>query len=200
MKVYKIKPSERPKDRRFKEYSMLVADDRVWDVIMPEGEGFDGKPYGKKWRKQPFYIEKPLIPRPDFFDAQCATIACNEKARTLAGEALEMSGELLPIRVEGEKADYWLYNVTNCINVLDKKKSKWQKLGPDPDSQILKEPYFIASRFGEESIFKIAEDRGAAIYCVEVSGDPDDGEFKAVVEKYSLTGLIFELVWTVGNQ
>jgi hypothetical protein len=34
------------------------------------------------------------------------------------------------------------------------------------------------------------------MYCVEFTGDPDDGEFKAVVEHHGLTGLEFELVWT----
>ena len=34
------------------------------------------------------------------------------------------------------------------------------------------------------------------MYCVEFTGDPDDGEFKAVVEHHNLTGLTFEAIWT----
>ena len=109
---------------------------------------------------------------------------------------MEMSGEFLPIRVEGDKGEYWIYNITNTINVLDQKKSVWQKLGPGADDRMLKRPAFIPSRFGDETIFKIPEDRGTRMYCVESTGDPDDGDFKAVVESNSLTGLAFELIWS----
>ena len=34
------------------------------------------------------------------------------------------------------------------------------------------------------------------IYCLERSGDPYDGEFKALVEEHDLTGLEFELIWS----
>jgi hypothetical protein len=61
---------------------------------------------------------------------------------------------------------------------------------------MLKRPAFLSSRFGEETLFKIPEDRATVIYCAEFTGDPDDGEFKAVVEHHKLTGLTFELVWT----
>ena len=80
--------------------------------------------------------------------------------------------------------------------MVDHKKSDWQEYGPNPDDRILRKPAFIASRFGDETIFKIAENRGARMYCVEFTGDPDDGEFKAVVEQHKLTGLEFELVWS----
>ena len=42
-----------------------------------------------------------------------SVIVCTERAREIAGEAMEMSGEFLPIRVEGEKGEYWIYNITN---------------------------------------------------------------------------------------
>jgi hypothetical protein len=109
---------------------------------------------------------------------------------------MEMSGEFLPIRVEGGKGEYWIYNITNTINVVDEKKSEWQKLGPSLNDRMLKKPAFIPSRFGDETIFKIPEDRGARMYCVEFTGDPDDGEFKAVVEHHNLTGLEFKLIWS----
>src|SRR3954467_15729647 len=99
-----------------------------------------------------------------------------------------MSGEFLPIQVEGETRKYWIYNVTNSIQVLDAQHSKWERLGPKPTDRILERPAFISSRFGEECIFKIPEDRGASMYCAEFTGDPDDGEFKAVVESHGLTG------------
>lgn len=194
MKVYEVSPLGKPQDRRFKEYSALVADDAVWAAIAPHGEGLNGVPFGGGWKCPTFVIEKPLVPRPNFFNT-CLAFACDERARTLAGEPMEMSGEFLPIKVEGEKGEYWIFNCTNCVNVVDAKRSQWQKLGPGPQDRMLKKPSFIASRFGEETLFKIPEDRGTRLYCAEFTGDPDDGEFKAVVENHGLTGLSFELVW-----
>ncbi|MPM91300.1 hypothetical protein SDC9_138428 [bioreactor metagenome] len=195
MKVYEFSPGGRPKRGRFKEYSILATDDATMNYLAPHGEGFNGVPFGRKWRIPDFYIEKPLVPKPNFFRV-CLAMACDEEARELSGEALEMSGEFLPIRVKGEEGLFWIYNITNTINAVDHEKSVWQKLGPGPNDRFLKEPAFIPTRLGEETIFKIREDRGARMYCVEFTGDPDDGEFKAVVEYHGLTGLEFELVWT----
>lgn len=196
MKVYEISTLAKPPKSRFPYYSMLVADDEVWRAMAPDGEPFKGVPFKRRWKVPTFYIEKPLIPKPNFFNMDVSSLVCDEKARELAGEPMEMSGEFLPIKVEGEKGKYWIYNVTNTINVVDVKKSKWEKLGPAKDDRMLKRPAFISSRFGEETIFKIPEDRATVMYCVEFTGDPDDGEFKAVVEHNKLTGLTFELVWT----
>jgi len=195
MKVYEFGPTGKPKERRFKEYSILATDDPTFSYIYQAGECLNGVPFKKVWKTPTFYIEKPLVPKPNFFNAVLG-IVCDEKAREIAGEAMEMAGEFLPIRVEGEKGQYWIYNITNTINVVDHKKSNWQEYGSDPNDQILRRPAFVAARFGEETIFKIREDRGARMYCVEFTGDPDDGEFKAVVEHNGLTGLEFELVWT----
>jgi len=196
MKVFEISTLARPTDRRYRYYSILAASDKVWAFLTPKGEGLNGRPFGGNWKTQDFYIEKPLIPKPNFFNIGPRAFVCDERARELAGEPLEMSGEFLPIRVEGEAGKYWIYNVTNCINVVDRKKSKWRKLGPNPEDRLLLKPSFIATRFGEETIFKIPEDRGTLMYCLETSGDPDDGEFKAVVEHHGLTGLEFKLVWS----
>jgi hypothetical protein len=195
MRVYEFTPLGKPKNRRFKEYSILAADEETWNYIAPDGETFNGVPFQRKWKIPKFYLEKPLIPKPNFFNI-CLAVACDEQVREIAGEAMEMSGEFLPIRVEGEKGGYWIYNITNTINVVDQKKSEWQKLGPGSGDRMLKKPAFISSRFGDETIFKIPEDRGARMYCVEFTGNPDDGEFKAVVEHHGLTGLTFELIWT----
>lgn len=185
----------KPPKSRFPYYSSLVTDDeQLWRSF--HGEIFKGIPVGGNWKAPTFYIEKPLIPKPNFFSIYVGAIACDEKARDLAAEPLEMSGEFLPIKVEGEKGKFWIYNCTNCINVVDAKKSKWRKFGPGPDDRMLERPAFIASRFGEETLFKIPEDRATMLYCVEFTGDPDDGEFKAVVEHHQLTGLEFKLVWS----
>lgn len=194
MRVYEISTLAKPPKSRFPNYSGLFAADAVWRFI-GDGGALQGVPFNK-WKQQTFYIDKPLYPRPNFFNIDPAAFVCDERARELAAEPLEMSGEFLPIKVEGEKGKFWIYNCTNCINVVDTKKSKYWKFGPEPDDRQMDHPAFFASRFGEESIFKIPEDRATLLYCAETTGDADDGEFKALVEKNGLTGIEFKLVWS----
>lgn len=198
MKVYEISALGKPKDRRFKEYAGLLAEDAAWAFITPDGEGLNGVPYGEKWKTQAFCIDKPLAPRQNFLWIGGRAFVCDEKARELAGEPLEMSGEFLPISVEGEKGQYWIYNITNCINVVDTNKCEWEEAWPGSDERVLEKLAFIPSRFGEETLFKIPEDRATRLYCAEFTGDPEDGEFKAVVEQCGLTGLHFDPVWSDG--
>jgi hypothetical protein len=164
---------------------------------------FAGTPYTRKWKPVRFYVDKPKLPRPDFF-MQTRGWICNERAMLLAGEAMEMAGESLPVEIEGETGQFAFFHITNCINVLDPEKSEWEVLGPvkgyksleSYTARQLKRPAFRPERFGEESLFKIPEDYGIRSYCLERSGDPDDGEFKAVVEHHKLTGLTFDLIWS----
>jgi hypothetical protein len=163
---------------------------------------FQGKPYARKWKPVRFYIDKSLLPRPDFFAEDTAWV-CNERAMLLAGEAMEMAGEYLPVEIENERGEFKLYHITNCINVLDQEKSQWGTVGPSRlykslegyTYKELKRPAFRAERFGEETLFKIPENHGVYSYCLERTGDPEDGEFKAAVEHHGLTGLEFKLVW-----
>jgi hypothetical protein len=196
MKVFSFSAIGKPKASSHKEYSRLAAEDSVWQFMVPGGDGWNGTPFKGKWKVQTFYIEKPMVPKPNFFWIGGAVFVCDEVVRELAGEPLEMCGEFLPIRVEGQKAKFWIYNITNTTNVLDHKKSKWERIGPDSDDVLLEKPAFISSRFGEETIFKIQEDRGSSMYCIELLNSWEDGEFKAIVEHFRLTGLTFELVWS----
>ena len=196
MKAYEVSTTAKPTTKNFSDYASLVAreSDRPF-LGIGRGE-FSGNPFSRKWKQLKLYIDKPLLPRPDFYTFGWSVFVCNERARTIVGEALEMAGELLPVGIEGDKGRYWVFNCTNCINVTDLKKSKWRKIGKTGSHRILERPAFLAERFGEESIFKIPDNNGSPIYCLERSGDPDDGEFKALVEKHGLTGLEFELIWS----
>ena len=184
MTFYRISTLAKPKDLEFEDYAPLVTPSRKF------GFHFCGRPLRHKWRPLELEISMPLLPRPDFFDFGTGVFVCNQHARDLAGEALEMAGELLPASVKGEHGEFFVFNVTNCIEAIDEKRSTWSK--PFPSVRILLKPIFHPEKLGEPTLFKIREDGGVNIYCVERTGDPDDGEFKAVVEHYGLTGLSFE--------
>jgi len=194
-RVYKVSTRAKPPKGNFPHYAPLVTKsdrDENWLGL----DEFNGKPFSKKWRELELIISMPRLPRPDFFDFGGSVFVCSERALELAGDPLEMAGELLPVRIKSEKGRFRLFNPTNCIEVLDSKKSKWERWGPAGQYERLVKPAFVRNRLGEISIFKFPEDGASRIYCIERSGDPDDGEFKAAVERHGLTGLEFELVWS----
>ena len=160
---------------------------------------FKGKPFSRAWRPITYWVDKPLLPRPDFWGLPGGFV-CNERAMTLAGEPLERCGEYLPVAIENEPGEFRFYHVTNCVNVLDPQRSGWSYYGPANEYRDLRKPAFRPERFGEETLFKIPEDLGVTAYCLERTGDPDDGEFKALVERHGLTGLGFELVWSEDDE
>lgn len=196
MKVYRISTTGKPPRSRFPNWTSLDIKEREIRSGRLTYEKFSGRPYPFKWKAVELYIENPLYPRPDFYNFGTGKFVCNERAREQAGEALEMAGELLPVSIEGESGEFYIFNCTNCINVLDREKSRWKVFGPMGQFRTLEQPAFYPQRFGEECLFKIAEDGGSVIYCLERTGDALDGEFKAVVEECGLKGLEFRLVWT----
>ena len=100
MKVYRVKDVAGCGTPRQKYASLAAPSDRI---IARERNEFQGKPYSKKWRPYTVYLNKPRLPRPDFFAYDPQLLACGERAVELAGEPMEMAGELLPIKIEGEK-------------------------------------------------------------------------------------------------
>lgn len=196
MKVYSVDCLAKPPNSKFENYAILFEREKDAEFFGDPLTEFCGIPFSKKWRLVELYIEKPKLPIPDFFHFRGDVLILNEKARIAAGEALEVSGELLPLRIENLKGHFFLHNIVNCLNVLDHTKTIWKRAGVGGRLKLVDKPAFIVERFGEGSLFKIPENGGIQIYCLERTGDPDDGEFKAVVEKHKLTGINFELVWT----
>jgi hypothetical protein len=191
MKVFEVHTTAKPPGK-FTDYASLLD-------ATPENEkivgldDFAGVPFPRKWRRITLCINMPLLPRPDFYGYGGGVFVCNPRAFELTSHAMGMSGELLPVNVQGERGTFYIFNCTDCLNVVDHEKSKWRILGGR--YRILKTPAFI-DRFGEGTLFKIPEHADSTIYCVERTGNPEDAEFKALVEHHGLTGLRFELIWS----
>jgi len=192
MNVFRVFATGQARGKVTQEYAGLIYASKK-DEDLFELDDFTGRPFRRKWRVPTLCVNMPRLPRPDFFNFS-PEFVCNQRVVELAGEPLEMSGELLPVKVEREKGRFFVFNCTNCINALDHKRSKWAAVGAK--SKRLVKPAFLPERFGEPTLFKIEEDGATRLYCVERTGDPDDGEFKALVEKHGLTGLRFESIWS----
>src|SRR5689334_5593554 len=124
MKVFQISCDAKPPDSRAEHYTPVVASerDRHWLGL----DEFSGQPFSRKWRPIQLHISMPALPTPDFYDFGIGVFVCHQRAARLCGEPLEMCGELLPVTLEREKGRFFLYNVTNCINAVDYKRSKWK--------------------------------------------------------------------------
>lgn len=192
MKVYSTSTLAKPPESGFPNYAEVDAKSEYRQLL---GRRFDGRPLARNWRPVELYIATPRLPKPDFYGFGSAWVI-NQRAAELAGEALEMSGELLPVKMDGAPEDFYIYNCTNCMNVVDRDRSVWNSLGRKGEFKVLQKPAFFGDRFGEETLFKIIEDGAFTNYCLERSGEALEGEFKAVVEKNQLTGLEFELIWS----
>lgn len=157
---------------------------------------FDGKPYPKRWRPVTLRFDKPRLPRADFVDFDWQVLLCGERAMRSVGQLLRSSGELFPVKVAGDKGEYHLHNVTQLLkDALNAEQSEFRVVSPD--YKPLRVPAFHPERIAADiSLFKIPQNFGAQIYCVERTGKPEDGEFKALVEHHGLKGLEFKLVWS----
>jgi hypothetical protein len=199
MNVYRVLPSiEDPRTKKevFSAVNVKSKKDAAWlNLAIPDE--FDGKPFPRKWRPIALKLVEPTHKRPDFYHLEPRILVCSEWALNVVRDCLLQSGELLPIQIEGERGEQQIHNITKCLDVLDKKASVWKVM--TPDWKRLVRPAFRPKRLGSASLFKISEDYGLRIYCVERTGKPGDGEFKALVEQHKLRGLEFQLVWTSGS-
>ncbi|MEO6435185.1 MAG: hypothetical protein ABIP55_05430 [Tepidisphaeraceae bacterium] len=175
-------------------YASVNHDSSRLDLV----EYFDGKPYPRKWKPVRLRLDKPRLRRPDFLNFDWKVLLCGPRAMEVVGDLLRASGQLFPVTMAGEGSAYQLHNITRMLKtVLDPKNSEFRAL---PGYKPLRVPAFRGDRIGPEvSLFKIPQNFGGQIYCVERTGKPEDGEFKALVDHHGLTGLEFKLVWTDGK-
>ena len=153
---------------------------------------FDAMPKSDTWVPPSVYIERPKLKKGNFFDFwSTASLVVDETTSEKLEPLLELSGELLPL--PHENAMYYVLNVTECINALDRQETKWQY---EPDTIPIEHYVFHPDRlFCGSSLFKIPETCNYEILTVEGIKDPDD-EFKGRVERLKLKGLIFQELWS----
>lgn len=192
MKIYKVSTFRKPAGSKFLNFAQLNC--RKADMNYLDSDHFSGLPFPKKWRPVKLYFENPLWPRADFYNFSIGKIVCTTRAKELTSPALSGAGEFLPITIEGEQDEHFIFNVTNVAKV-DSKKSLWEYYEPVKLDMGLISPAFNATGFGRKTVFKISEDCGADIYCLEQKSARYP-ELKALAECHKLTGLEFELIWS----
>lgn len=154
---------------------------------------FDGRQHRNNWRAPDVYSYKPRRPEPDFWDFGMGAYGTAWAIRPEAFQRapalnalLRYSGELLPLTFDSR--DFVLFNVTECIDALDRTQSVW-RFYEDGSLADVQDPVFRLDRLGA-SLFKIPEDGGIRIYYWEEEADWQS-QLRAMIERDGLTGLEF---------
>ena len=164
----------------------MPKDEAVWGT---DALFFNGNKKLSSWNSIDFYVDNPLLKKGNTVHIAAGVIAYDELSADKLSYFLEMSGELLPIVVDGE--NYYLHNITEVINAMDSDETVWNER-QGVKTHILKYS-FHKSRLSEPSLFKIPETPNADIYAYSGLKDPED-EFYSVYATLGLEGLIFEEV------
>lgn len=101
---------------------------------------------------------------------------------------IDKACEVLPLY--GDEHDLRILNVTYVLNCLDRKRSTFAPGFTDRIRRYVFHPHRLLY-----SLFKLPETRASELFCAEGVVSPED-EFKGMVERHGLTGLVFEEVWS----
>jgi hypothetical protein len=165
-----------------------VKDDLLWSDAFQ----FDGTAKRNSWKSPEVFSLRPWRLRPDLWNLESvAGIVFSVELTNELRPILEAAGELLPIRYGLESLS--LLNVIASVDYLQP-GVPGPKTGQQPGEGTSRRYSFDLARMPESSIFKIPETAETEILCSVGIRDPDR-EFKPVVERLGLKGLVFREVW-----
>lgn len=146
-----------------------------------------------KWISDGWYIFNPMDEKSHFYDTPGATIIFDQFIRESdLGTLLEMSGEILPVKIDGE--NYYFLNAQECINVLNKENTTFEIYSDGTKSSMIDKYSFHPQRIGGIPIFKIPETCSHQILCFSGVSEPWD-EFRGRYDEMGLTGLLFTEIY-----
>ncbi len=157
--------------------------------ITLERSRFDCEPKKNNWEDILFYVHNPKTKPKNFYGTSGACLVFDEKTLELCAMVFEMSGEILPIRIErGE--NLYILNILECMNGLDYENTVWDYYSDGTKGRILSYAFHKERVINESTIFKIPETSKTDIFCFADAKDRTD-EFYHIYHDNNLTGLIF---------
>ena len=185
MKIYSIDVEDK--------YQTIVPVDynsEIHDML-----SFNGTSKAEVWKTIEFIVDDPLDSIGNFYSLSYGTaFACDRVAVEAMSEFWNSAGELLPISLKGK--ELYIFNVTNCIDVLDTEKSLFDFYKDGSRGRILE---YVFNEFGynETSIFKIPETSKIQILTYTgLSSYSNEGNFYNTYRKNGLKGLTFTEVYS----
>jgi hypothetical protein len=158
--------------------------------ITLEKFNFDCEPKMQNWEDDLCYIYNPKVKSKSFFHIDSSCLIFDEKTLELCRTVFEMSGEIIPIKIE-RSDDLYILNVLECMNGLDYEKTKWDYYSDGTKGRILYYVFHKERVMNESTIFKIPETSKKDIFCFADVKDRED-EFYHIYHDNNLSGLIFE--------
>lgn len=180
----------------------LDVDVARYQTLVPEDQGlwrsgilnFDGRSK-PNWTPPLVRVYNPLQERGNFFHFAAGALAFDNVAREAMSDLFERSGEVLPLRTEGD--ELFVLNVTTCVNVLEHNAAVWSTSPSTGQKLRIKEYVFRPDLFPDSSVFKIPETVRGEVLTYRGLNGPDD-EFTPRYESAGLTGLGFTLLYEDG--
>jgi hypothetical protein len=151
---------------------------------------FDCEPRETSWQEFEVYVQNPKTKAENFYSMPSGILVCDGYALELCRTVFEMSGEILPIKVERGK-ELYIINILECMNGLNYETTEWDYYKDGTKGRILKFGFHPERVLNESSLFKIPETSKTDIFCWADIKHPDD-EFYHIYHNNNLTGLIFE--------
>ncbi len=142
-----------------------------------------------------FWVLNPLLPRPDFFGLLDGVFVISERAVESLKSIVYYSGELLPVNIEDCEEDYFIWNILECVNCLDKGRTTWRVDGKTNQKLGIEEYIFVEERLPGCSAFKIPETVLTEMLILSGVFSDEDMDFKMKYELSGLTGLHFVPIW-----
>ena len=154
---------------------------------------FDGSVRYDSWHPPKVRIYKPTHERGDFFNFDSSALIASKHATEVLLEFFEASGELLPLPFG--KETFTVVNITECVNCLNRDATHWWFVDEDTGERYRPEKYvFNTDLLPEAGLFKIPETVMSEVLIIEGLKEPHE-EFRFLVKKHNLKGLVFEELW-----
>lgn len=181
-----------------KVFRMRMDGDRFQTFITEQEEEWehlstDGTPRAATWSPPKVRIRNPHAVQGDFLSPSSGTPVVTDRAAQALKPLLERAGELLPLPYRGHM--YWVLNVTVCVNAVDEERSEYFR-NPETGRKLYETTYvFNPHVLPASPLFKLPQTSSAQLLLTEGLLPPDE-EFRAVVEREQLRGLVFDLLWS----
>jgi hypothetical protein len=180
--VYRIEPDVNHFQKL--EYDEWPAEDAVWNT---EKAFFEGTPISGLWEPPDIYVRSPMLKIPNIWPGPALTFSLDEQSLHVLGPIVGQCGEMLPIRFEGRAL--YAVNITSVVDCIDMELSDYNEL-----TCWFQKYAFREERF-QRTLFKIPQTTAGEVLTVEGVWDPER-EFKPLVEKHRLSGLLFRPLWS----
>lgn len=166
--------------------ALVVEEDDVNATsFIPNWPDFEGQRQIGNWKRFKATVKqnKPIA---NFTDIDPGILVCDSYALLKVRDLLKDEVEILPIEIDS--LDMKILNVINVVDCLDEESSVIEYYPNSKDIRQIKQYSFNLDLLDDVLLFKIPQFSRTEVFCTDL--------FKELVTRNSLTGLLFEVVYS----